>query len=195
MYQSDPAIVIKSWVEKFSDKMYSWAFYKTNSKETAEDLVQDTFLAAYQSLEKFEGKSNPKTWLFGILNNKIADHFRKSYRNTAINESDSKQNSSSSFFESFFDTDGKWLKEQQPHDWADEGVNLLDDEVFIKVLQACMNNLPSSWFSAIQLRYLEEKKGDLICQELKITNTNFWQILHRAKLQLRKCLELNWFKK
>jgi RNA polymerase sigma-70 factor (ECF subfamily) len=42
---------------------------------------------------------------------------------------------------------------------------------------------------------MEEKKGELICQELGITDTNFWQILHRAKLQLRKCIELNWFKK
>ncbi len=81
MPKSDTAIVMKSWVEAFSDKMYLWTLYKTNSKETAEDLVQDTFLAAFQSIEKFEGKSEPKTWLFSILNNKIAEHFRKAYCN------------------------------------------------------------------------------------------------------------------
>jgi DNA-directed RNA polymerase specialized sigma24 family protein len=62
-------------------------------------------------------------------------------------------------------------------------------------LQLCMENLPALWFSAVQLKYLEGKKGELICQELQIAPTNFWQILHRAKLQLRKCLENNWFKK
>ena len=58
-----------------------------------------------------------------------------------------------------------------------------------------MGELPTSWFAAINLKYLEEKKGEIICQELQITPTNFWQILHRAKLQLRKCLEVHWFKK
>ena len=58
-----------------------------------------------------------------------------------------------------------------------------------------MDQLPSHWNAAMKLKYLEDKKGELICQELEITPSNFWQVLHRAKLQLRKCLELHWFKK
>lgn len=71
------SVTIISWVEAYSDKLYSWALYKTKNKETAEDLVQDTFVIAFQSFNKFEGKSDPKTWLYGILNHKITDHFRK----------------------------------------------------------------------------------------------------------------------
>ena len=81
------SVTIRSWVNVYSDKMYSWALYKTNSKETAEDLVQETFMIAFQSFDRFEGRSDPKTWLFGILNHKIADHFRKIYRQTVVNES------------------------------------------------------------------------------------------------------------
>ncbi|MEJ7676283.1 MAG: sigma-70 family RNA polymerase sigma factor [Segetibacter sp.] len=117
MPKSDTAIVMKSWVEAFSDKMYLWTLYKTNSKETAEDLVQDTFLAAFQSIEKFEGKSEPKTWLFSILNNKIAEHFRKAYRNPTINESDRSVDTEVSLFDTFFDSDGNWKKEQRPKEW------------------------------------------------------------------------------
>ncbi len=194
MHTSDIALVIKSWVEAFSGKMYLWTLYKTNSKETAEDLVQDTFLAAFQSIEKFKGKSEPKTWLFSILNNKIAEHFRKAYRNSAINESDRIVDSEVSLFETFFDSDGNWKKEERPKGWHSDEGNLLDNTEFINVLQGCMGKLSNNCFAAVQLKYIEKKTGELICQELEISPTNFWQILHRAKLQLRKCLEVHWFK-
>ena len=189
------AITVKRWVEMYSDKMYSWTFYKTNSKEIAEDLVQDTFLAAFQSISKFEGKSDPKTWLFAILNNKIAEHFRKIYRNPILSENQANPNEGESFFDTLFDSNGEWQKEERPKEWQNTEAHLLDDVAFVKVLEACMDKLPANWNAVIQLKYLEEKKGDLICQELGIAPTNFWQILHRSKLQLRKCLENHWFKK
>ena len=188
------SITVRSWVEAYSDKMYSWALYKTNNRETAEDLVQETFIAAFQSFEKFEGLNNPKTWLFGILNHKIADHYRKVYRNPIVNESGRNPEAGKDFLETFFDADGSWIKEQRPQPWPEDS-DLLDDTEFVKILQVCMEKLPSNWFAAINLKYLEEKKGEQICQELQITPTNFWQILHRAKLHLRKCLEVHWFKK
>lgn len=194
-YQNDPAIVIESWVNAYSDKMYSWCLYKTNSKEIAEDLVQDTFMAAFQSIKKYEGKSDPKTWLFSILNNKIADHFRKLYRNPTITESKINQSSEASFFETWFDSNGGWLEEQRPQAWRDEDAHLIDNKIFVQVLQSCMNKLSPDCYSAIQLKYLEGKKGEIICHELQISPTNFWQLLHRARLQLRRCLEINWFKK
>ena len=190
-----PATTVKRWVEMYSDKMYSWTFYKTNSKEIAEDLVQDTFLVAFQSISKFEGKSDPKTWLFAILNNKIAEHFRKIYRNPILSENQANPNEGESFFDTLFDSNGEWQKEERPKEWQNTEAHLLDDVAFVKVLQACMDKLPANWNAVIQLKYLEEKKGDLICQELGIAPTNFWQILHRSKLQLRKCLENHWFKK
>ena len=49
---------LKSWVELYTDNLYSWAWHKTSKKETAEDLVQDTFMAAVLAFDKFEGKSN-----------------------------------------------------------------------------------------------------------------------------------------
>ncbi len=192
MDKSEEAVVIQGWVKAFSDKLYSWALYKTSGQETAEDLVQDTFLAACQSFEKFEGRSDPQTWLFGILNNKIADHFRKVYRNPTSNK---EENSENHFFKNFFDEGGDWLKKERPQAWKNEDAHLLDDTEFVKTLQACLKELPDNWYAAINLKFLEQKKGEIICQELEITPTNFWQILHRAKLQLRKCLQVHWFKK
>lgn len=178
---------ISKWVQLYSDNLFSWALHKTSSKETAEDLVQETFLAAVQSFEKFKGNSNPKTWLFAILNNKINDFYRSCYRKQYVNEE--------LIVEHFFGDTDHWKKEEAPKEWADETGHLLDDSEFQKAFHHCMKKLPGNWFSAIQLKFMEEKSGEHICQELEITPTNFWQMLHRAKLQLRKCLELNWFKK
>lgn len=192
---SKPQSTIKCWVDLYSEKMYTWAFYKTSNKEIAEDLVQDTFLGAFKAINKFEGKSEPKTWLFSILNNKIAEHYRKQFRNPTITESQSEANTGNSLVDTFFDANDRWEKSHQPKDWQEEQGNLLDNPEFKTNLQACLGKLPPKWMAAIQLKYLEEKKGKIICQELGINPTNFWQILHRAKLQLRECLELNWFNK
>ncbi|MCB9188670.1 MAG: sigma-70 family RNA polymerase sigma factor [Flavobacteriales bacterium] len=176
---------ISKWVEEYSDILFSWAYHKTSNKEIAEDLVQDTFLVAYNSFDKFKGDSSPKTWLISILNNKINDHYRVSYK---------KPTQPFGLLDQLFNEKGHWTIDETPRNWSNDDENhLLDDQDFIKVLQECLDRLPKGWFSAINLKFMEEKKGKEICQELGITDTNFWQILHRAKLQLRKCLEFNWF--
>lgn len=192
MSDKNASDILKSWVELYSDKMYSWAFYKIGNKEQAEDIVQDSFMAAFQSFQNFQGKSDPKTWLFGILNNKIADYFRKAYKSPIVAETN--QNTESDYLNKYFDGDGSWRKEQRPHEWQLENMHLLDNAEFTKALEGCLGKLPVQWYSAVQLKYISNKNGELICQELQITASNFWQILHRAKLQLRKCLEFHWFK-
>ena len=184
---------IEQWVELYTDQLYSWAFYKTSDRETSEDLVQDTFLAAYKNLAGFKEQSNPRTWLFGILNNKISDYYRKKLRYQSTAEKKLDDQITGDIFSLFFDKNDKWEDLQKPADWPEEKENLLDDPEFNKVLQNCITKLPAQWASALELKYIQEKKGDDVCQELGITPTNYWQILHRAKLQLRKCLELNWF--
>lgn len=187
MEKTNASFSIKSWVELYSDQLYTWAFYKTSDKETAEDLVQETFLAAINSFERFEGKSEPKTWLLSILKNKIADHFRKVYRSNANNTIS---------FSQFFDDNEDWVPEQRPQQWKeDEEQHLLDNPDFNKTFTLCLDKLPANGKASIVLKYIEDKDSSTICQELQIAPTNYWQIIHRSKLQLRKCLELNWFKK
>jgi len=176
---------IKTWVELFSDRLYAWAYHKTSNKETAEDLVQETFLAAVRSIDKFENKSDPKTWLFSILKNKIADHYRKAYRTN--------QNKNISL-EIFFDKNESWISGQAPQHWENEQ-HLLDNHDFRQALTNCLEKLPANLKAPILLKFVEEKNSNIICQELEISTTNYWQIIHRAKLQLRKCIEINWFKK
>lgn len=176
---------ISLWVTEYGDTLYSWAVHNTADGEVAQDLVQETFLSALQNINGFKGEGSPKTWLFSILKNKMLDYFRQ----TARRKIESLDQSVDSF-----DQDGRWRKEFRPHEWSETEKHLLDKPEFNKVLSHCINNLPEGWSACIHLKYLSEKDSEEICQQLHITTSNLWQILHRAKLSLRNCLEKNWFK-
>jgi len=178
---------LSDWVDKYTSDLFSWASYKVSDTELAKDLVQDTFLAAAEKIDNFKGDSSPKTWLHSILNYKIIDYYRKKSRQPASLDNKT--------FSTFFNDDGEWKTEKKPKDWSEDDSHLLDDHDFKEALQNCIEALPDKWNTCVKLKYLMNKKGDEICQELDITPTNFWQIMHRAKLNLRDCIETNWFTK
>ncbi len=188
---SSPNDIISNWVNEYTDELFRYAHYKISDKEAAEDLVQNTFLAAVSSFANFKNESSPKTWLYSILKNKIMDYHRAKFRKPEFREIKTDNDAVLDFF---FDKNYHWKKEVSPDEW-DDTEELLDSEDFNATLKSCMDKLPSKWNSALQLKYMDEKEGKEICQELDITPTNFWQILHRAKLQLRECIETNWYKK
>jgi RNA polymerase sigma-70 factor (ECF subfamily) len=68
---------IQTLVEDYYDRLFRAARFMSGSSEVAEDLVQDSFLAAAKSLHRFEGRSSPYTWLYGILRNKFRTWLRK----------------------------------------------------------------------------------------------------------------------
>jgi RNA polymerase sigma-70 factor (TIGR02943 family) len=178
-------------VRQYGDDLYSWACHKVSDDQLAEDLVQETFLSAFQSLESFQGKSNPKTWLFSILNNKIIDHYRKSGVSIFRFENP-KEKRGVDLTDSMFGKDGRWIDKNILSLWSNES-SLLDDADFTSVMTKCMNDLPENWKTMVTARYLLEKESREICQELNMTPSNYWQVLHRAKLMLKKCIEIYWF--
>lgn len=173
-------------VETYTEEMVSWAMYKVSDAELARDLVQDTFLAAAEKMDAFKGESSPKTWLFSILNHKIIDVYRNKVKQPVSFDGQ--------VFSTFFDEKGGWKKEKEPKDWHQEEEQLLDDSEFQQVLQKCLESLPEKWSTCVKMKYLSEKKGEIICQELGLNPTNFWQIIHRAKIKLRDCVDQNWFR-
>ncbi len=175
--------ILHKWVEEYTEELIRWAFHKVSDIQQAEDLVQDTFLAAAEKIGSFKGNSSPKTWLFSILNHKIIDFYRKKVRQPVPADT---------ALSGLFDSHGTWKKDRRPHDWGQDTMSLLNDEEFMAVLKECMDALPDQWSTCIKLKYLMSKKGEEICQELGITPTNLWQIVHRARLSLRECIELNW---
>lgn len=176
---------LTDWVNKYTDDMYSWAVFKISDSELAKDLVQDTFLVAAEKISTFKGKSSPKTWLFSILNFKIIDHYRAKSRMPINNNSDDN-------ISMFFDENGEWRN--GPKDWQEDDSHLLDDKEFGKVLELCLESLPEKWNSCVKLKYILGKSGKQICEQMDISKNNYWQMIHRAKLSLRDCIESKWYK-
>lgn len=174
----------KDWIERYSGKLLRRAVYLLSDKVEAEDIVQEVFISAFSSYESFEGKSQPLTWLMTILNRKVADFYRKKYKSEPNIKLDH-----------FFDEDGSWRNNDVLNSWnaGNEETELLDNKEFNKTLEDCLEDLPSRWKIPVKLYYLEEKKAPEVSQELDISTTNLWKILQRGRMQLRECLELNWF--
>jgi len=180
---------LTEWVRLYTKALFNYALSKTSDSALSKDLVQDTFLAAAERFHTFKNQSDPKTWLFGILKNKIADHYRSILRKAHLNAAPLDS------VTPFFDKDGRWESSQEPATWPGASPNLHDNPEFNAILQRCLKALPEALNACIRLRFLEEKKGADICRELRISSANYWQMIHRAKLQLRNCLENNWFKR
>lgn len=181
---------LTNWVNAYTKEMLSWAVRRTSNATVAEDLVQETFLVAAERIGSFRRDSHPRTWLFGILNNKIREYYREKSR-LPISASETEDPVSG-----FFADEGHWKRESAPAPWNDDDdEHLLKNEEFVKIFEACLAELPSEWHTCLTAKFIHNRRADEICQELGISTTNYWQIIHRAKLKMRACLENHWFKK
>ena len=185
----------ESWVNLYSDYLFTIAVYKLSDKELAEDLVQETFLSALRAQQSFRGDSSEKTWLCAILNNKIIDVYRKKKSPGSLDEY--LEDTASEFNETFFDLSpdeyGHMKTSALAKDWGTGAeVSIMRNE-FQTILTYCLSKLPPKMRPVFYAKYLDEKKSDQICKEFNITSSNYWVMIHRTKLLMRACLERNWF--
>jgi RNA polymerase sigma-70 factor, ECF subfamily len=164
------------------------AMLQLRDSDLAEDVVQDTMLAALQGATTFSGRSSLKTWLTGILKHKIVDAIRRRAREPAFAALE--EECQLDDFDALFDDSGHW--ENPPADWGDPEAQLSRQQ-FFDVVQFCLEKLPPNTARVFMMREVMELTSDEICKELTITSTNLWVILYRARMALRACLEQNWF--
>lgn len=198
MLQKDPesdivdngAIDPHHWVSRYADYLYSYAAFRIKDQDLARDLVQDTFLAALERREKFEGRSSEKTWLTAILKNKIIDVYRS--RSSGFGK-DVVQASIDAPDEDFFNQDdGHWNDQHGPAELGIEAHDALENKEFERILEACMNKLPALWLSVFSMKHIDDETTGYICDKLKLSSSNFWVIIHRTKVNLRSCLQKHW---
>ncbi len=175
---------ITEWIEIYSKPLLNRAMYLLSDREDAADLVQEVFLAAFSSFHLFKGSCQPLTWLTQILNNKVSDFYRQKYKEPTIIRLDH-----------FFDENGSWEDDSVLSNWDSPYNTTSEDTELILTLENCLENLPPKWKIPVKLYYLLQKKAPDVCQETQISTTNLWKILQRSRLQLRECLEINWFEK
>ncbi len=178
------------WLAEHGDYLYRFALARLRDPHQAEDVVQETMLAAIQS-NSFAGESSLRTWLTGILKHKIIDVLRKQVREVSLDEMEEngRELSEHPGMDEFFMDDGHWSDKPQAWGMPD---GELEQKQFFGVLQSCIENLPKKLVAIFTLRDIEEEENEKICKDLEITATNAWVMLYRARMTLRKCLELNW---
>ncbi len=186
--KSEPASIDnpESWVDSYGDFLYRFALSRVKDPSVAEDLVQETFLAALRARENFKGESAGRTWLIAILKHKIVDHIRKKIREPSTDKIEALTDKS----DPDFDERGHW--QILPGKWAVNPGKLYEQKEFIDVLYHCLAELPERLADAFIKREMDGLSTDDICKELGITATNSWVMLYRARMSLRRCLEDKW---
>ncbi|HKE56172.1 MAG TPA: sigma-70 family RNA polymerase sigma factor [Pyrinomonadaceae bacterium] len=191
---SNPAVDCATWVDQHGDYLFRFAVFRLRDRTAAEDVVQETFLAALRSYEKFAGRGSERTWLVGILKHKIIDHFRRTSREAPLAEDAAEGPVHEEFFQRSGQWIGHWDGAHAPTDWQATPSDLIERNDFWKVFHDCLAPLPKRTASAFTLREVDGLKSEEICELLSISVNNLWVMLHRARLHLRNCLETNWFK-
>lgn len=181
----------EAWVHRYGDLLFRHALIRVGQRELAEDLVQDALLAAWKSREQFAGRASEKTWLLGILRHKIVDYYRQKRLEINLADLDELQGLEEKQFESGW-RGIHWHKGAAPKSWPNPRQSLERLE-FWQVLYECAAKLPRTTARVFLLREIDDMTSDEICRELKIKPAHLFVLTHRARLTLRRCLELNWF--
>jgi RNA polymerase sigma-70 factor (ECF subfamily) len=179
----DPA----HWVATYGDYLYTYALGRLNDEELCRDLVQETFLAALEKLSEFRGESSERTWLTAILRYKVIEVYRK--KNSSWLATLEAHDPEPEYFEP---GNGHWKEVYAPKPMAIEQSDPTIRKELVSILQKCMQRLPALWQAIFSMKHMDEMKAEAICEDMKVTPSNYWVILHRAKLSLRACVEKVW---
>ena len=176
--QLDP----RFWVEKYGDIFYQYAIRRLNNAQAAEDVVQETFLAAMKSSVNFRGDSLESTWLSSILRKKTIDVIRKRERQRKVQPV----------------VDGAELNDFSEDQclqvigasFSISPSKAMTDEELLKLVETSLANLPKNQADVFVLRELEQLEPEAICELLDISRKNLWVRLYRARVALAKSISL-----
>lgn len=178
----------ESWVDQYGDMLFQFAYSRVGKADAAEELVQETFLAAIRAQKKFEGRSTEKTWLYSILKHKIIDHFRNKKKYvTKTNDKDYVE-----ITDQFFDENGNWS--MRPAQWNVNPMEAYEQKEFLDVFYQCLSQVPERLADAFVYREIDGLSTEEICKVLNITTSNFWVMIYRARMILRRCMDISWIK-
>ena len=174
------------WIDLYSDYLFNYTITRVKDRETAQDLVQETFFAGLKSMKNFKGQASERTWLVSILKRKIIDHYRKINSNKGKAEVRMNLN---------FDgeNDGDWLEQRVADPFDKNAENNLENTELGLAIHNCISKLPTKQAEVFKMKTLLGYDTETICNELDITASNLWVIIHRARTALASCMKKNWY--
>lgn len=164
---------IKEIFNTHFNRLYTFVFHEVGRDQSAaEDIVQETFIGAFKSAKKFNGKSQIYTWLVNIARHKIADYYRKAKR----------------------DTKNISMDDPVPHLWKlmEDGavmVNFVESAEDKLIMEQALMDLPPDYRQTLVLKYVEELPVAEISQIMNRSPKSIEGILTRAKKALRDYFE------
>ena len=174
------------WIDLYSDYLFNYTISRVSDREIAQDLVQDTFLAALKSMKNFKGEASERTWLISILKRKIIDYYRKINSNKGKAEVRISYNDDS-------ETEGDWLEERVADPFDKTAEDTIQNTELGDAIFNCLSKLPEKQADVFRMKTIEGLETEVICNELNITASNLWVIIHRARTAMAECLKENWF--
>ena len=181
--QSENRLDPAAWVDRHGDALYRYAVSRLRDPDSAEEVVQETFIAALRARDQFSGKGSEGAWLLGICKRKVIDHVRRRNRPDAASGGDLGPDPS----EALFDAKGNW--KQDPRVFQGRPEESLEREEFWQAFRGCLKGLSQRQADAFCLREIEDCSTKEICKEMEISASNLWVLLHRARLQLTGCMK------
>lgn len=193
--ETTPTIDPSVWVDEHGDYLFRYAVLRLRDESLAEDAVQEALLAALQAIASYTGSATERTWLTGILKHKIIDHYRKNKNLSQITEDDTDLSGLDHFFERTDKWDGHWVIKLRPVDPEQSPDQVMERDEFWGVMKNCLSALPTRVANVFAMREVDGISSEEICEMLGLSSSNFWVIMHRARMQLRRCIEIKWFRK
>ena len=175
-----------NWIKDYSDYLFNYTITRVSDRDIAQDLVQDTFLAGLKSMANFKGEASERTWLIAILKRKIIDHYRKINSNKGKAEVRMSYNSDS-------ETEGDWLEERVADPFDKTAEDKIENTELGIAIHDCLGKLPEKQAAVFKMKTLLNYETEAICNELNITASNLWVIIHRARTAMASCMEENWY--
>jgi RNA polymerase sigma-70 factor (ECF subfamily) len=172
-------------VDEHGDYLFRYALARVGQAEVAEDLVQETFLAALRALDSFAGRSSERTWLTSILKNKLIDRLRQQHRTLVAAD----VGMTDAWLDNLYSRHGLWRRTLTPGRWGKNPAELLEQREFWEAFEQCRGALPERMREVLSLRLLDDVPAAEICEALGISLNNLWTLLHRARMRLWHCLD------
>ncbi|MCB4807699.1 sigma-70 family RNA polymerase sigma factor [Tamlana sp. 62-3] len=173
------------WIDLYSDYLFNYTISRVNDREMAQDLVSETFLAGLKSMKNFKGDASERTWLISILKRKIIDYYRKINSNKGKAEVRIGYNDDA-------ESEGDWLEERVADPFDKTAEDTLQNAELGNAIHSCLSKLPQKQADVFKMKTILNYETEVICNELNITASNLWVIIHRARTAMADCLEKNW---
>ena len=178
-------------IESHRPYLLRYALSQLRDGPLAEEAVQEALVSALESVGSFNGKSTLRTWLTSILRFKVIDLQRRAVAERAqLQPVDAAEAEDETWLDALFDETGHWRA--PPQAWSDPEA-AFEQRRFWEVFEHCLDRLPQAGGRVFFQREILGEETEAICKAERITPSNCWVILHRARLALRSCLEKSWF--